>query len=60
MAKCDCKGCESRYVGCHSNCESYKRFKDEKAKEYQKRRGGIELRSYIIESGRRFGKGRAR
>ena len=24
-----CKGCQDRYVGCHSKCEKYKQFKKE-------------------------------
>lgn len=27
-----CKGCTERVVGCHSNCEKYKEFKDYVAK----------------------------
>lgn len=30
--KCDCKGCEDRYVGCHSVCEKYKKFQEENEK----------------------------
>lgn len=26
---CPCKGCDSRYVGCHSKCDPYKDFKSE-------------------------------
>ena len=24
----ECKGCEKRYVGCHSECEAYKAYKE--------------------------------
>ena len=37
-----CKGCENRYVGCHSNCDDYLEFRgktDEMAKRiYEKNR----------------------
>lgn len=26
--KCCCRGCEKRYLGCHSMCEEYKAFKE--------------------------------
>lgn len=28
-----CKDCKNKYEGCHSNCESYKAFAEEKRKE---------------------------
>lgn len=28
--KCECKGCEKRHPGCHSNCESYQKFWEER------------------------------
>ena len=28
MKKCCCKGCENRVVGCHSNCEEYRKYKN--------------------------------
>ena len=26
--KCPCKGCKMRVIGCHSNCEYYKDYKE--------------------------------
>lgn len=26
--KCECKGCSKRTVGCHSTCDSYKKFRE--------------------------------
>ena len=28
--KCQCKGCESRYIGCHGECPSYIAFSEER------------------------------
>lgn len=29
VAKAPCKNCEDRQLGCHSQCERYKKFKEE-------------------------------
>lgn len=26
---CECKDCERRYVGCHSQCEDYKQYREQ-------------------------------
>ena len=33
-----CYGCEGRTVGCHSTCDKYKDFRNETAKDFQKRK----------------------
>ena len=38
MAKSPCLACPDRYVGCHSKCERYMAFKDEKKEENAVRR----------------------
>lgn len=40
-----CYECKKRYVGCHSTCEEYKRFKEEN--EARKRNNDVEL--YVID-----------
>lgn len=27
---CPCKGCTSRHIACHSDCEGYKQFKEKR------------------------------
>ena len=33
MSKAPCLNCEKRELGCHSNCEKYNEFKQEREKE---------------------------
>lgn len=33
MASSNCKGCTERHVGCHSTCESYRKFVEQNSKE---------------------------
>lgn len=40
-----CKGCEKRYLGCHSKCEEYAEFKRQSA-ELHKRTQEIKQRYY--------------
>ena len=44
MGYAPCKNCEKRYVGCHSKCDEYKRFKDEH--DYAKNNQQAFYRSY--------------
>ena len=32
-----CYGCGDRFVGCHSQCEKYKAFREESLRRYQKK-----------------------
>ena len=36
--QCNCKYCKKREVGCHGNCEEYKRFYKERREVNEKRR----------------------
>lgn len=38
MRKCSCKGCEKRYVGCHSECKEYIEWAAYKKEENEKAR----------------------
>ena len=33
--ECKCKGCTERHVGCHSECEHYKEFKNKLDKQHE-------------------------
>lgn len=35
MEKSPCKGCDERYLGCHSKCSKYKEFRTAKDKEIE-------------------------
>lgn len=41
-----CKGCEKRHVGCHSECEDYKKFKEHE----NVAANNYDLESYFIEN----------
>lgn len=46
-----CKGCTKRYIGCHAECEDYKKFraeKDEKNAERYRRRKANQDRYAIM------------
>ena len=51
MAKPDkcCLGCEDRAVGCHSDCERYKRYCAKNEVRKARKREDIEVRSYLHE-----------
>ena len=36
MIKSPCKDCKDRFVGCHSHCEKYKKFRSEWQNENEK------------------------
>ena len=46
-----CKDCEERRVGCHSDCEKYKKWRKAKDEQYkeelEKRRSDIEYEHYV-------------
>lgn len=37
MSKCACKGCDRRFVGCHSTCEEYALFREAMAKQKEQK-----------------------
>ena len=43
-----CKGCDRRAEGCHSSCESYQKFRQERDKANARRNEEVELVGYII------------
>lgn len=49
-----CKGCTDRIVGCHSQCEQYKAFKDDMKAEQDKTKqayvGEVAADDYVIKS----------
>ena len=44
-----CKNCPDRYLGCHSNCDNYKKFKEEIAERKRKQQRGREYFNYLID-----------
>lgn len=42
-----CKGCEKRYVGCHSTCEEYKEYRKGKDEEKQAKYNSREVEVYL-------------
>lgn len=46
--KC-CKGCDKRKLGCHSECEEYSKFKNEKAREAEVRKEYYLMIAYMGE-----------
>lgn len=45
--ECPCKGCEDRFVGCHSGCEAYKNWKKDLKGIRKKSRDESALYSYF-------------
>lgn len=60
MTKSPCKDCESRKVGCHSQCEKYLNFRDEYEKQKKTIRENkdaiMKKESYLIDAVRRVKK----
>lgn len=48
--KNDCYGCERRHIGCHAECESYKRIKAERAAAKAAKRKG-DLAGAVLSAG---------
>lgn len=44
-----CKGCENRFVGCHSECERYKTFKANIEAQRQKRNEYLKAGDELME-----------
>ena len=44
-----CKGCEKRYVGCHSTCEEYKEYRKEMDEQKQNKHLKREIEVYLIQ-----------
>ena len=44
-----CKNCPDRYLGCHSNCDKYKQFKEEIAEIKRKQQKGRIYFNYIVD-----------
>ena len=55
---CKCKDCDNRTIGCHSNCESYKQFRDEIAKAKQKQDFESMMTEHTVRAMRNFRKRR--
>lgn len=49
-----CKNCDKRYVGCHSNCETYARFRERVDRANEARQKDMEGRVYHSQSLQRF------
>ena len=47
MAKCCCKGCENRVVGCHSTCEEYNKYKNVVDAEKEEERKQKEIDGFL-------------
>lgn len=47
--ECKCKNCNERFIGCHSNCDSYKQYKLHLAKEKEKYNFSVSSRNTNIE-----------
>lgn len=37
MIVCKCKGCKNRFIGCHSKCDDYVKYRKEKNKVIQEK-----------------------
>ena len=53
--KC-CKDCNKRYIGCHSECNNYKKEREQLDKENKERRKSIYNNSSFHKKGFRFNK----
>lgn len=45
-----CKGCENRYLGCHSKCEDYAKFKQYRERINQNRKSEAKVLSFKIDA----------
>lgn len=54
LAHNPCRGCEERYVGCHSSCEKYIKAKEEIEEAKRKERLYKEHEGYVSETARRI------
>lgn len=57
---CACKGCTERYIGCHSVCDKYKKFKEEEKAKHELRYKDDMLLAYLKESCARMKQERVR
>ena len=49
MLHSPCRGCNERYLGCHSECERYNLYKKEQSTRYEmKKRKICKVRDYSI------------
>lgn len=64
VIKCPCKGCEERHENCHSNCESYAKYKQEKAEfssiVFEQKKNTRRINSYYAELDRKIKKKKAK
>ena len=51
-----CRDCQDRYVGCHSECESYQLFRAEKEKQYQRKMRNHDTMNYSTDLFRKLTK----
>lgn len=49
-----CRGCNERYLGCHSQCSYYKAYKEQQAVRYEKRKNRIEITKDYNINGRSY------
>ena len=45
-----CKGCENRYIGCHSKCDDYKAFKDTRHQINENRKKESRITSFKVDA----------
>ena len=55
MEKSPCKGCDERYLGCHSKCAKYKEFRAAKDKEIEENLKRARFHSAFYKHERRKG-----
>ncbi len=54
-----CKDCEKRYLGCHSDCESYKAYRADREADYEKRMNRRRLSDALDDLGKHRCKARS-
>lgn len=52
--KCSCLGCTKREVGCHSTCEDYIRYREERT-EIRKKVYESKMKDYVLEDRKQNG-----